>query len=400
MALQFELTDTTGAPVADISEVSFNKKVTPRLNLPATASCKCVTDGLPENLEGEHRLKVRLDGDLIFNGPIWDWEDAGDENTVYTELTAIDPMVFWGSRPARDADGDFSKPAFMQTFTTAPQIVEEILGNSITYEGALGIVTGSFATGGVNVSGAPVDWPMTVAQIVALLMQTGELDLVLSPSDTTDGVMATVDGYNGDYGADLTGSVSFDYQTGQYNARSIRRHRSMSTVCNKLWYYLGPRVGTSADVAGDQHWKGSITGDGMPDGAGGSVALPNPPGGGLDYSNPLGDLIAASRSAYGVLMNIRIFDGEASVIPYLYARLWQKEMQLRVTPRELLQITPIRGLAPSFGIGDLITVNAGPKLRGGFTGAVQRVYAYTISEDDDGVPAVTDIVCSPDQETL
>lgn len=401
MALQFEITDSWGNPVLDISETSWQKKVTPRLNLPATASCKARSDELPDNLEGEHRLKVRLDGSIVFNGPIWDAQDSGDENTVYTEITAIDPIVFWGERPARDPDGDFSNPEFMLNYETGPAILEAILTHSVTWEGDLGVTLGTFATGGVSVTGAPVDWPMTVSQIMALLTATGELDVVLTPSDTTDGVMATVDGYNGDYGSDLTGSVVFDYQTGSFNVRAITRHRSMRTVCNKLWYYLGPRVQTALDPGGVQHWAGNITGDGMPDGAGGSTPLPNPPGGDVDPpSNPLGDLINASRDAYLVMMNIRVFDASASYVPYLYARMWQKEMQLRVTPREMLGITPIRGVAPSFGIGDLISVNAGAKLRGGFTDAVQRVYAYTISEDKDGVLETTDIVCSPDQESL
>lgn len=393
MALQFVITDSTGATVQDISSIASNKRYTPRLNLPWTASCRFPSHlvQIPD-LAGYYRLKVRSGGVIVFNGIIWTVGDDGNENTAYTEITAIDPVgAFFPRRPARDADGDFSKPAFLTTYATGPQIIQAILANSVTYEGTMGIASGTWATGGADLSGAPVDWPMTLGDILSLLTGTGELDVVPTPSDTTDGVMVTLDGYNGNFGSDLTGSVNFDWQTGDFNARAIRRSHSMETICNKLWYYLGPRVLTSADPAGDQHWRGNVTGD-HPD-------LPNPPGGDVDYANPLGDLINASRTGLGVFMDVRIYDSEdaASTTP-LFLRLWQTEVLLRLTPRKMIYVTPVRGTTLAFHIGDLITVNAGTALRGGFSGAEQRVYAYTVAEDDDGVSEIIDIVTSADQE--
>ena len=32
-------------------------------------------------------------------------------------------------------------------------------------------------------------------------------------------------------------------------------------MCNKLWYFAGPRIQTPADPAGDQHWCFNVTGD-------------------------------------------------------------------------------------------------------------------------------------------
>jgi hypothetical protein len=401
MALQFEITDSTGTAVQDISDVASNKRYTPRLNLPWTAACRFPSHLVPiADLAGYHRLKVRDNGTIKFNGIIWTVGDDGNENTCYTEITAIDPVgAFFPRRPARDADGDFSKPSFITDFVTGPQIVEEILANSVTYEGDMGIASGSWAGSGVDLTGVPVDWPMTLSDIMGILCATGELDVVPTPSDTTDGVMVTLDGYNGDFGTDLSATVNFDWGTGDFNARSMRRTQSMETICNKLWYYLGPRVLTSSDPAGDQHWRGNITGDGMPDGAGGSTPLPNPPGGDVDFSNPLGDLINASRSDLGVYMDINVFDGDAEAsVAYLYARMWQTEVLLRQQPRQMLYVTPNRGTALSFHIGDLITLNAGSKMRGGFSNATQRVYSYTVSESDDGVSEITDITTSADQE--
>ena len=53
--------------------------------------------------------------------------------------------------------------------------------------------------------------------------------------------MAQVDCYNGDYGTDLSGSVSFEYGTGALNVRRLRWNEDMSNVSNKLWYFVGPR---------------------------------------------------------------------------------------------------------------------------------------------------------------
>lgn len=401
MALEALLTDSAGATVLDLSDLCQSKSVTPRLNLPGTASCRLPSEFLPADLEdADYRLKLRLDGTIAHNGLVWAGNDDGDEDTAYSTLTSIDPTVLLTDRPARDDDGDFSKPSFIDTFGTGPQIMQQIVANSVTYEGPLPFTVGAVATGGVDLSGAPVDWPMMIQQIQTLLVNTGELDCVFTPVDGGAN-MGTLDLWNGDYGVDRTGSAIFDWGTGSNNVRRVQKAWTKQHICNKLWYYLGPRKLSSTDPAGDQHWAGSITGDGYPDGGGPpAAALPNPPGGDVGFPNPLGDLILDSRAAHHVRMNIRIFDGDESSTAVLYARLWQTEQLLRANARRMIKITPIRGLRPSFGIGDLITLNAGAKLRGGYTNAVQRVYAYTVSEDEDGVVSVDGIVASPDQETL
>ena len=401
MALSAILTDNAGSTVLDMSDLARSKSVTPRLNLPGTARCQLASQELPSDLDdGGYRMQIALDGTLLHNGFVWAGSDDGDENACYTTVQSVDPTILFGKRLARAADGDFSKPSFLTTYTTAPEIMQAILAHTVTYAGTMPITVGTVATGGVDVSGAPTDWPMTIQEIQALLVNTGELDVVVVPVDVGP-LMATVDLHNGDFGTDLTGSVVFDYATGAYNVRRIQRSWSMADVTNRLRYYLGPRRLTASDPAGDQHWAGSVTSDGYPDGAGGALALPNPPGGDLDFPNPLGDLISESRSTFGVMEDVGIYDGDGvNYAAALYARLWQTEALLRANPKRMLSITPVRGLAPDFHIGDLITLNAGAKLRGGFSGAVQRIYAYTVSEDENGVVSIDSIVASPDQEAL
>jgi hypothetical protein len=83
----------------------------------------------------------------------------------------------------------------------------------------------------------------------------------------------------------------------------------------------------------------------------------------------------------------------------LFLRLWQAELSARVRGRELAHITPVRGLEPAFDIGDLVSVQAGSVLRGGFSGT-QRVYEYTVNIDNDGVTEIAELVTSADQESL
>lgn len=406
MPLDAYLTDPAGSTVLDMSDLA-TKSVTPRLNLPGTARFRIPSQHLPDDIEdGGYRVKVKLDGAMLHNGLVWAGDFDGDEDACYTEFTTIEPTVLYGDRPARDADGDYTKPTFLTDFATGPQIIEALHDASVAFEGFLPFTIGTVATGGADLSGAPVDWPKMIEEIRGTLVQTGQLDTVFVPVDG-GASMGVLDLYNGNFGTDLTGSVTFDYQTGAYNVRRIRRQWSAADVVNKLEYLLGPRVLTSSDPAGDQHWRGKITGDGMPDGAGGSTPLPNPPGGDLGVSSPLSDLILQSRTLQGVRMAIRIFDGDSeTALANLYGRLWQTESLLRAFPRKLLAITPVRGTEATsssrlgeFHIGDLVRVNAGTKVHGGFSADV-RVYAYTVSEDEDGVVAVDSLVTSADQEAV
>jgi hypothetical protein len=350
----------------DITSITLEGSVTKRLNRPATATVKVPSD---QTTAGDTaRLKVLINGSLDFHGSVEHIEDQGDENSMYSVFTAADPMVIWDWRPARDLNGDYSKPNFIDTFNTGPQILQQILQNSETYEGDLFCQLGTFATGGSDLSGAPQDWPQSIGDIVALLTETGELDVVLTPIDTAD--IARVDAYNGNFGTDRSGSVSFQYGLGTFNARACRRTVDKSALCNKLRYLLGPRRGTKDDPAGDQHWWGDVDAT--------NPALPNPPQATINAA------ITTSRTNYGIRSEVKIFDGAgAPAAQPLWYRLWQTEAWLRLKPKTLVHITPQRGIAPTFVPGDQISVSAGTKFRGGFSGT-QRVMELTYRWDENG----------------
>lgn len=400
----------------EVTNIVLDGSAKRRLNRSAQATVRVPIDAAPGQVGS--RLKVVFDGDLFFHGMILAIEDQMDEDFGYTTYNATDPMELWQWRPARDGPdgtdpGDFSNPLFFTEFITGPQIMEQILLQSIDDsdpglgEGPLFIELGTFESGGVNLSGAPTDWPMSIAEVSTLLTDTGEVDIVLSPIDT-GGNMARVDIYNGDYGVNRTGSVFFDFATDNKNVRSVRQMSDMSQMCNKLWYYGGPRVLTADDPGGVQHWCFNIQGDdtGLP-------GFPSSP----PYSTVI-DIREDSQATFGVRMEVKIFDARGENCSdaitdaerMLYRRLWLLEQYLRSQPRRMVHIQPARvsdnmQLPPGvnlvqvgdFDIGDLVTVRAGASFRGGFSGA-QRIYEYTVTWDSEGVYEIGELVTSPNQE--
>jgi hypothetical protein len=381
----------------EVTNVVLQGSSTRRLNLPSQAS---VTIPMDSAIGGVGSLlKISFDGVLHHHGRVLLCETDSGEDMGTTVYNSTDPMELWQWRPARDPDGDFSKPSFFTTFVTGPQILEQILLQSndgsdpALGEGTLRLQFGSFATGGVSLSGAPTDWPMSIAQVASLLTSTGEVDIVLTPIDTGSN-LAQIDVYNGDFGTDRSGSVIFEYGMGAHNVRRLRWNEDMTNMCNKLWYYGGPRVGTVTDPAGDQHWCFNVTAD--------DPGLADPPQTAIEADR------ASSQAIYDVRMEVKIFDAESencrdSVTNFsreLYRRLWQIESWLRQRPRTLIHITPIRNEGINdFDIGDLITVRAGSQVRGGFSG-VQRIYEYTVSWDEDGVLELGELQTSPNNEGI
>ncbi len=398
----------------DISGCALEGSVTRRLNRPAQATIKIPMDCAQGCFAPGSRLKISFDSgnSLFFHGMVMDWELDGDEDFGYITMNATDPMELWEHRPARDGPdstdpGDFSNPTMFQEFPTGPQLLEQMLLQSADDsdpdlgEGPLFLDLGSFAAGGVDLSGAPVDWPMTIAEVSNLLISTGEMDVVITPTDPGAGVMGTVDAFNGNYGQDLTGSVVFEYGTGALNVRALRWNQDMSNITNKLWYFGGPRIETAADPGGNQHWCFNVQGD--------DPGLPGFPASSpyIDVINCRGaDSSSGSRGTYGVRMDIQVFDGASDLCVgpggtdpgrELYRYLWIAESWARCNPRTLIHVTPVRGSSflGAFDIGDLVGVTIGSQICGGADGA-QRVYQYTISWDADGPFELSELQTSSD----
>ena len=401
----------------DVTGYTITGSATRRLNRPSQAT---VTIPI-QNAVGDvgSRLKILFNGTLFHHGMIQMIEDSADENTGYTQYNSTDPMEILLWRPVRDGDdsptpGNFITPSVLERKLYGPAIIEEVLGATINAgtgpptdaEGPIFMSLGGFAPGGTDVSGAPCTYPMTIAELIALLSSTGRLDVILTPIDS-GGNMASVSAYNGDYGTDLSGSVQFQFATGARNVRAIRRAVDLSNTVNKLWYHGGPKQTMT-------RFRWNITGD--------DPCLDDPDG----YSMPtILARRAASQGSYGVRMEIQEFDvdTEYNEVDYssgppflnfcalgdftkqdptrlLYRRIWALEQWIRAVPRTLIHVTPTRETEiGSFDIGDIVGVSAGGEFRGGFSGA-QRIYEYTVSWDNDGVLALGELQTSSDQEGL
>jgi hypothetical protein len=409
----------------DVTELCIEGQTNHRLNRISTASVRLNMQALAGVFGTQFPgagsyLKVYYENGILgtsvptlyHHGRVLDCETTASEDGGYTVFNSSDPFELWQHRPVRDDDGDFTLPELLATYLYAPRFVQAMFNNSIDTtlggggppptdaEGPLRMTLNSVAGGTVPLGADPRDWPMTMAEFAALLISTGKLDMVCTPIefDAQDSY-GQLDLYEGDYGNDLTGSVIFQYGMGAYNVRALRWNEDMSDLCNKVWYYLGPKCD-------DQHWQANVTGD--------DPALAYPPGGKLQppaalANNPLGIARVISQTQYDVRMDIRIWDalgdgtdcvpGAGAVGYDLYRYLWQNEQWLRNDPRQLVHVTPTRDTEiGSFDIGDLVTVEASSEVKGGFSGG-QRVYEYSISWDaEESVPALSELQVSSDQE--
>jgi hypothetical protein len=387
----------------DVTDVCVEGSWTRRLNRPSTATVKIPMQEVSADVGSALKIStlVGTTMEIVFHGRVLLCETDTGEDTGYTVYNATDPMELWQWRPVRDDTCDFSKPEIIDDYQQGPAIVEAMLTNTVYCgsgddgddEGPIFLDLGTFESGGCDMTGAPVDWPMTIAELTSLLVSTGCLDVIITPTDPGGGVMGTVDAYNGDYGTDLSGSVEFQYGTGAFNVARLRWNDDMTNLCNKLWYYAGPRIAGPGDPAGDQHWCFNVTGD--------DPGLPDPIPNGASLATLLANR-ATSRTTYGVRMDIQIFDAaDDDCVPGygtfgrdLYRNRWETESWIRQSPRRLIHITPTRETEiGTFDIGDIVGVEAASAVRGGFSGA-QRVYEYTVSWDRDGVRALSELQTS------
>jgi hypothetical protein len=345
--------------------------------------------------EGDTELVVTDNGGgtVLFAGPCWYGEDDGDANDQFTGLTAFDHRVKWAYRQVQDADGDYSDPSIFTDFENAVDIMAEAITNDLANDGPMGITLGSASASSFPLIGfKPTDWPWTMQHLWNFLVDTGTLDVMLVPGTGS----SSVNLYPGDAGTDLSGSVTFDYNTGSFNCMGAKYTFDMKNTISRIRYFLGPK---RPQYRGDiQHYSKD-------------VQIDDPA---LDIYDPAKQAVIDAQSASmegvtGLMREIQIYDSNPplpvgaidpeltgeSALKDLYLALWQSEMLVRTVPRRLLSFTPEPGISPSFGVGDLITANA--SLRG-TVGGVQRVYRYTVEQDTEGNEMLTNLVTSADGE--
>ena len=383
----------------DASEVTSScqqMRYTPDLNGLWSADVRFPSQLAPSITEGGTELIITDNGGgtCLFAGPCWYGEDDGDANDQMTAVTGFDNRVKWAFRQVQDADGDYSDPSIFQEYENAVAIMAQAINNDVANDGSYGITLGSVSASSFPLIGfKPTDWPWTMQQLWDFLVNTGTLDVMLSPA----GGSSTVNLYPGDAGTDLSGSVTLDYNTGSFNCTEAKYTFDMKNTISRIRYFLGPkRPQYRNDI---QHYSRD-------------VQIDDPA---LDLYDPVKQAVIDGQSGAiegvtGLLREVQIFDSNPplpvgaippgytgeSALKDLYLALWQSEMLVRTTPRRLLQVTPEPGVTPSFGVGDFITANANIR---GTVGGAQRVYRYTVEQDTEGNEILTSVVTSTDGES-
>lgn len=394
---------------SDITSLCQSITWHPKLSRPASLSVR-VPGHLVSVTNGVSEMHL-TNGGLLFSGPVWMPEDQGDADATYTVITAYDHLIYLNKRMCKTPVDypDYDPPdepgpcsladpnKVLSDFVTAPEILGAFIQSANDCPSGAGplppwvLQVGSVAAGGPDMTGAPADWPMNIQQFADLLLDTGQLNILVNPGIGS----STVDLTNGGVVNDLTGIVSLDYGIGNFNSQTANKTSDMAEVVNALWYLLGPkRPWYAQDIA---HWAGSITPtapNAGPDGDGGEPGDPWPPA-----------LVArwmGSRGLYTYMQEIQIHDtkeDEQTTARPLFEEMYANEAYLRAVPRLFTQIKPERefGGSPAFMPGDLISVSAGAQLGGGYSGSV-LVYEYEVTVDADGVSEYTQLIASPDAQ--
>lgn len=420
MTLTVELHDLQSNLLADISDIAFEPRLGVRYNMPRSFQISGAPAGDSRftataadtfrNLEVlDRKLIVWEDGEVVFHGRIFIIQRDGDGTQNTVSISAFDPWMETGfdsdehaGRPVRDATGNFITPDFGADPISGPQLIFDVLTNSqqtgdesdpTPGEGPLPInldIANFDVDIPPNVDLNPtgiMSWPMSIGDFLTDLVRTGVVDIRMRPIDPAESLdpYAMVDVEAGpDLGTDRHATVHFDYWTGSHNAIACRHIEDGTKMCNKLYDLLGPPL----EGTGGERFEGNIT-----------PTLAD------DIMPGLGDRITDSRSRYGTFMQIRVVDytgtdPQAASDP-LVRYAWGAEQSYRVSPRDMLFITPAPGAAalydaPSdFDVGDRITVNVGSDF-GLPLAATQRVYGYDKTWSREGVSQLAELLTSAD----
>lgn len=386
----------TDETIADLSYEGATVKLSPRLNRPLAASVTLpgdmasirglAGDGLPAVQVGKRTLKIIRNGVLRANTLLWNVAPSGDPNSTSVVLTGYDPLILFGKRTVRDSTGNLVDPDFTLIGATGgADILVEAINATNTYVGTLPIDLGGTFSTTIDLAAFLTDWPMNMADLLTLLTNTGVCDVTMDPIDHAHygyaaGLIGRINIVD-HYGNDLSGSVHFDYATGDYSLASLRRTFDMDELCNRLVYYFGPKLNKTT-------YKGDI-----------SATDPSPPG--PDLSAYLA-LETASRDEFGVYEEIRIFDdseGPTSGRP-MFHELWKTEVALRVQPRQMLYMQAAAGDGCPFqpfddyNIGDVVSTNAADIVGPAISGGQQRIYGFDIDQDASGPERVSEFIVS------
>lgn len=363
--------DLNGNALEDLTPVASQRALTFRMNgfdrcsfqVPADDGrvANLHTDGYPIVEAGLRVLKAyrrELQADLStanvlrYLGLIWGTQDVGEPDEARTAVSCVSLLGRLSRRLALDAAAGTDVVARSAkvdfTNTDGAQILKTLVER-----------TNAIAPTGITTAGGTFETTpqRTVSYSRRLVAECGiELassfngfDFALEPLDRTDGTLARLHCYARLGGTNDDGAFGWDIEPN--NIVRVERLQNMEQF---VTFLLG--LGATAQ-------------------AGGSLTAQ-----------------ASSASAIAQFGRFEAIDTFSDILTQSFLdALVADELAFRVLRRELVQFVPQPnpelGTTPrpwdDFGLGDLVPVAAGARLRGGFSG-YQRIYGYDLVLDDDG----------------
>jgi hypothetical protein len=351
-------------PVARQRAVGFRSNMTPdwiSFEVPSD-DARVVgpwTDGYPFIQEGDRTVKAyrrELGGDGVyryvirFNGTIETVEDNGTPDDAKTKVTAFSPVLDLGFRFCRDGAGN---PAYVVfTAVDGAQIAKQLVDNTNTFAGNCGVDTTGGVFEDVNDFTTTYQFQMVGDALASMADAFNGFDVVFDPLDRTDGKQVRMSCL-ARRGTDKP-HVVFGWGIGRKNVQTIRNFKDRGKLVNYAY-------GFGADSA---------------------------------LQGPISDATSISRYRRRETVETMSDVNAAMVTPLI-----TEEISFRKQPRQLVQIVPRVALDwqpfVDFDRGDMVTVLAGPRLRGGFTG-MQRLTGFDLELDDDAVERVSTLYVSPE----
>ena len=441
------LCDRFGFPISNISRVCFGKQLTQTLNQPASFTfwapsndgrvASLHSDGKPYLMEGR-AIRVYRNGVLVFTGHLWQVEDTGAGEAVKTAVTCFDPLQWLSRRIARQMEWQVGWSTGTSTinlfisrsdattawdqiyaFTLNPlgitasfgsaDIVRGLLNATNDYDGFTGLddyylssyyrPDHSTPAASTNQSAptTPLALPVfsnsRISDVIATLVgQNGSLDLEVVPTD--------VDYYSSpSYPSETTGAT---FQQAYLVGSSSDYTSIHGTLKTKPWktlallkYYAPTKGAAQPNVMfGYGAYPHNIE----------QISYLTDLTELSNFSTMMGgalvkrSLNSSSVQTYGVGMDVQSLADITD--PALLQALAVEEATLGGNAKRTLQLTPMGGSRTplpfdNFVLGDTVSVQAGSKLRGGFTGT-QRVYGFTLDiSDDHTTETLTNLITSP-----
>jgi hypothetical protein len=381
-----------GATITFLDRLALSAEVTYGLDKPAVATVNCPSDNPEVNIlhvetapvqpfvgEGRRNLfGFRREGGLLgvdtpetrwkcrFSGRILQVTDEGLTEDATTSIVAYDPWQLLYKRPVELVTGQFPKQrGFSYNNTKASTIALELLDNTITNHGPIGIDAG-LAWGGTVLHNGEIDQSdpqidrfivemgMTIGEVWDQLVQTGNIDIVLTPvydPILRPGILCdlTIKPIAG------TGMpATFSWDSGDRNVTRVNRQIDGTVRTNKVQYYLN---------------------DGLPD--------------------PTPSTDATSVGLYGEYWTLQQFPVRSKQATTALGAL-QLALRKNGITTVVVEPTPTRMplMFTEWWLGDVVTVEASSKIREALAGDA-RVYGVQITLDENSLEQVPQLLTAP-----